>query len=161
MYVCVEPDNNISSNSAEICSDFVRFFMSEKFYMIKISRQKSVKWWEKYWEISININKVGQSTSSTRYLKYKSLKYFLVLQVFKYFFKYFKIMNTKLCHYNFIIYFIFYFYIRCGTHFKGFLIRINYCFWRDRFFYTFRKIHISEMLPESFKDKFLKLLIQV
>ena len=38
-------------------------------------------------------SRVGQSTSSTKYLKYFSL-----LQVCKYYFKYFKIINKKLCH---------------------------------------------------------------
>ena len=49
------------------------------------------------------------------------------------------------------------------VNFKGFLIENNYCFSADknRFFYTLRKIHILEMLPESFIDKFIKLLIQV
>ena len=103
------------------------------------------------------------------------LKYFLVLQVFKNFFKYFKIINTKHCYWclqvthNFIIYlicFLFYFCIFIlGMVFniKGFLIKNKYCFWGDknRFFYTFRKIHITEMLPESFIYKFLKLLIKV
>ena len=117
--------------------------------------------------------RVGQSTSSTKYLKYRVLKnisrtkylgykyskYFLVLEVFKYFFKYFKIINTKLCHYcllvtrNFItyfIYFLFYFFIfilGVVLNFEGFLIKNNYCFWflrdKNQFFYTFRKIYIS------------------
>ena len=76
-------------------------------------------------------NRVGQSTSSTKYLKYtvlksissteyleyKYLKYFLVLQVFKYFFKYFKIINMKLCRQYLLVThnFIIYFYITCGT----------------------------------------------
>ena len=48
-------------------------------------------------------------------------------------------------------------------HFKGFLIenQNSKSRFKNRFFYTFPNIRISEMLPESFIDKFLKLLIQV
>ena len=51
----------------------------------------------KYWNSNriklLLRSRVGQSTSST-----KHLKYFLVLQAFKYFFKYCKRINTTLCH---------------------------------------------------------------
>ena len=43
-------------------------------------------------------SRVGRSTTSTKNLKYEYLKYFLVLQVLKYFLRYFKIINRKLCH---------------------------------------------------------------
>ena len=52
----------------------------------------------KYLEYKYLKYRVKKSISSTKYLEYKYLKYFLVFQVFKYFFRYFKIINTKLCH---------------------------------------------------------------
>ena len=59
---------------------------------------------------------------------------------------------------NFIIYFIF--ILGVVLNFKGLLIK-NILKGQKSFFYTFRKIHISEMLSEKFIEKFLKLLIQV
>ena len=60
------------------------------------------------------------------------------------------------------ILFIFCFNLGVVLNFKGFLIKNN-LFLRGQksISYTFRNIHILEMLPERFTDKFLKLLILV